>query len=109
MQLRECISIICSPGEGALLDSEFAMQLRRCITRGFGNHSGPPPFHLLRVWDITVDRVLEMSERVIYKGFPIAALGISKSHRHTSAFEFSLAHLASPHARTPSLTLPLFT
>jgi hypothetical protein len=50
-----------------------------------------------------------MSERVTYKGFPIAALGISKSRRHTSAFEISLAHLASPHARTPLLTLPLVT
>jgi hypothetical protein len=138
MQLRECISIICSPGEGALLDWKFAMQLCRCITRGFCNYSEAPPFHLLRVWDITVERVLEMSERVTYSRvshcskscsrslqslscqalapshipaleISVAVLLLSGSRWHTSALEISLAHLASPHARTPSLTLPLLT
>jgi hypothetical protein len=42
------------------------MQLRRCITRGVRNYSHAPIFNLLRVRVISVERVLEMSERVTY-------------------------------------------
>jgi hypothetical protein len=42
------------------------MQLRRCITRGVRNYSHVPIFNLLRVRVISVERVLEMSERVTY-------------------------------------------
>jgi hypothetical protein len=43
------------------------MQLCRCITRGFRNYSQGASFNLLRVWVITVERVLAMS------GFPSIA------------------------------------
>jgi hypothetical protein len=42
------------------------MQLRRCITRGVRNYSHVPIFNLLRVRVISVEWVLEMSERVTY-------------------------------------------
>jgi hypothetical protein len=45
---------------------KIAMQLRRCITRGFRNYSQAPSFNLLRVWVISVERVLGMSERLTY-------------------------------------------
>jgi hypothetical protein len=127
MQLRECISIIWSPGKAALLDWKFAMQLR--ITRGFCNYSEAPPFHLLRVWDITVERVLEMSERVTYSRVSHCSKSCSRSLQslscqahaplHISALEISAAVLLlsgswnlvdTPQlSRSPSHTSPLLT
>jgi hypothetical protein len=105
------------------------MQLRRCITQGFCNYSEAPPFHLLRVWDITVERVLEMSERVTYSRVshcskscsrPLQSLSCqAHAPSHISALEISAAVLLlsgsrnlfdTPQlSRSPSQTSPLLT
>jgi hypothetical protein len=103
------------------------MQLR--ITRGFCNYSEAPPFHLLRVWDITVERVLEMSERVTYSRVSHCSKSCSRSLQslscqahapsHISVLEISAAVLLlsgsrnlvdTPQlSRSPSHTSPLLT
>jgi hypothetical protein len=96
------------------------MQLR--ITRGFCNYSEAPPFHLLRVWDITVERVLEMSERVTYSRVSHSLQSLScQAHApsHISVLEISAAVLLlsgsrnlvdTPQlSRSPSHTSPLLT